>query len=61
MNNWQPINTAPKNEFVLIYAKGWDHNTDGIDIARLYGNNWLTTEGLNPRPTHWMPLPKAPD
>ncbi len=56
---WQPIETAPKNHLpVLTYSK-----LDGIRAAfRDITWRWLfvmpTTAA---RPTHWMPLPKAPD
>ena len=69
-DRWQPIATAPKNEFVLlagpsgyttietVFATGRmcsDHHVGRwIDHA----NDDLADWGFEP--THWMPLPKAP-
>ena len=60
---WQPIETAPKDQSVLVVSDG--------------GNMWMATfRYVGPRvgerwessgfgrlpfqPTHWMPLPKPP-
>ncbi len=45
---WKPISTAPKDEFILIYSKGF-----GPTVG--FGGNWEEV-GL----THWMPLPDPP-
>lgn len=64
---WQPIETAPKDTAILIYASAyyvahfnttndkWWTYSDGTKTAgeRLL-NSWSG-------PTHWMPLPDAPD
>lgn len=66
MSDWQPIETAPDNRDVLLafgatgipYAvAGRFHNGDewGWSSA-LLPNDWLEH-----RPTHWMPLPEAPE
>ena len=64
---WQPIETAPKNKLVLI--------SDGGEVALsawgkvshvpIYG--WLNlmlgpedVEIIDMRPTHWMPIPAPP-
>jgi len=61
VNTWQPINTAPNAEFVLI--------TDGesIEVGRYIGGGWLSSDGLDfgygewdGKLTHWMPLPLLP-
>ena len=63
---WQPIETAPKDTFIMIYACGWqlahfDTNygrwctyTDGTGTA---GEMMLNRNG----PTHWQYLPDGPD
>ncbi len=72
-SRWQPIETAPKNEPVLLYSEQirTDHDKvhyrtpliiagyfDGIDEAWCcMGSTW---EGPFFKPTHWRPLPAAP-
>lgn len=70
---WQPIETAPKDaDVVLLYREGW-----GVQPGYWYdmvgsGDDgpprWIATEtqGLSggtmgDGPTHWMPLPQAPE
>jgi len=54
---WQPIETAPKNETILI-AYGVDEVGTGLHWL---GNEWDCDqeEGVVV-PTHWMPLPQPP-
>lgn len=81
---WQPIETAPKDEFVLLYEDG------AMRCGRLEGGKWAPAEipvlvdefgnqivsreiamtrpgqrlelsGFLYEPTHWMPLPEAPN
>ena len=67
MSEWQPIETAPKDDTrILIYSD------DGVDIGAFnifwYPGIWLrdqTAEYDNDaapinNPTHWMPLPDPP-
>lgn len=50
---WQPIETAPKGQLVLLWA------TRGS--ARCVIDDWGDFDRYNhPRITHWMPLPPAP-
>ena len=73
---WQPISTAPKNwQPILVWAISEDENENAEDEERepkrsmmvaqhsdvQSGNWWL--HGTMERvygPTHWMPLPPAP-
>jgi hypothetical protein len=59
---WQPIETAPKDQteiIVLCGAKdirlGWFFAPSSLT------QNWLDQNGKRIKPTHWMPLPPAPD
>lgn len=63
---WQPIETCPPMTAVLLYSAGyvvghfnttnnkWWTTTDG---TKTIGEIALNRDG----PTHWMPLPDAPD
>ena len=69
-NEWQPISTAPKDEFVLLagpsgYTTIETVFTTGRMCSDYHAGRWidhanddLTDWGFNP--THWMPLPKPP-
>lgn len=67
MTDWQPIEDAPKDgTWVLVYA-------DGVQVVAKYvwDDNWHwathldNSNGLKVhqtcKPTHWMPLPAAPE
>ena len=69
-NQWQPIETAPKNTEILVFMD------DEIYEAGLYTRDekreeWLfpmadyhgcgCCSGNNDHPTHWMPLPQPPE
>ena len=59
--DWQPLETAPENTFVLVWA---DRACVGINEQRLGNpkhNGWHDDgEGFRLEPTHWMPLPSPP-
>ena len=69
-DRWQPIATAPKNEFVLlagpsgstsietVFATGRMCSDYHVGCWIDHANDDLTDWGFEP--THWMPLPKAP-
>ena len=69
-DRWQPIATAPKNEFVLLAGpSGYTTIETVFATGRMcsdyhvgrwidHANDDLTDWGFEP--THWMPLPKAP-
>jgi hypothetical protein len=74
VDGWQPIETAPKDETVIILGR----RMHDFGFIRGYGyfegkpgsflSGWITT-GFDPvmsnlglaAPTHWMPLPKPPE
>ncbi len=64
---WQPIETAPKDEYVLISGFRNEDPEQGrwVDAAilRVGKRYWHASngpeEGFND-PTHWMPLPEPP-
>jgi hypothetical protein len=72
---WQPIETAPKDEFVWLYEEGrgvWIGRFDYVGDGCLWGNSygsvylrkdqWLGDNEIDDdyKPTRWMPLPAPP-
>ena len=75
MNEWQPIETAPRDgTAVLLYGGLWDGDASGIYddgndrvplVCGYRGDVWAMcdTDFYQVRilePTHWMPLPEPP-
>ena len=60
MMEWQPIETAPKETYVLVYCPDCYGDEYGIAI-RLEEVWWETGEALSCTPTHWMHLPEPPE
>lgn len=67
---WQPIETAPKDVSVLVFIPHAEHYGEGIYRAILSSEfgSWTTfglhvgrAVGAGCWPTHWMPLPDAPE
>lgn len=57
---WQPIETAPKNQRVLIGGGGCPRvHENELRCFRTAGCGWAGL-GTEEQPTHWMPLPKPP-
>jgi hypothetical protein len=60
MNEWQPIDTAPRDGTeILLFARG--HHSDdyrGVGQWSEQSNKWFWSFAI--RPTHWMPLPEPP-
>lgn len=58
--SWQPIETAPKDgTFVLLYSPILFG--EQMVVAYYELGRWNDLMGRVPQPTHWMPLPKAPE
>ena len=63
---WQAIETAPRDQTVLLWHKHYGRPTVGHgitgDIWGVYvpGTSMLFQPHLKDIPTHWMPLPAAP-
>ena len=56
---WQPIETAPLDQWVLVYAAP-AHGLDGfICTARHHSDGGWCVDELR-HTTHWMPLPEPP-
>lgn len=66
MQKWQPIETAPHNEAVLLYCPyRHESNPERIEIGeatRGARNSFrgMSTYSAHAWATHWMPLPKLP-
>lgn len=70
-SGWRPIESAPKNESVLIYIPNAEHYGPpiyrGMLVDMTTGPHWLANTlhmdrdcGSHNKPTHWMPLPEPP-
>lgn len=56
---WQPIETAPKNGVLVLLSRPTSVRpyTGAHDPI----NGWLDACGASRDPSHWMPLPAAPE
>jgi len=64
MTEWQPIETAPKDGYFLVYLPGHHPVTGNVTSARFRaGNPFFIGSNMacdvDP-PSHWMPLPEPP-
>lgn len=62
MPDWQPIETAPKDETSIL---GYHPKEEGTITTMRYSNcrkAWINDEydAIKYNPTHWMPLPHPP-
>jgi hypothetical protein len=61
VTEWQPIETAPKDDGTKILA--WFDEAEQIIILWWFNEMWRF-QGSHvpplPAPTHWMPLPEPP-
>ena len=68
MNEWQPIETAPKDGTpILAYVEDVAIQMEYSYFLKEWGPVWLAAHGCGccgeysvPEPTHWMPLPDPP-
>jgi hypothetical protein len=68
VNDWQPIETAPKYQAVLVFVPNREHYGPAVYRALLGEFGWTSTglavgramTGEGSQPTHWMPLPDPP-
>lgn len=70
MSEWKPIDSAPKNIPILIYAKQFffDEFPSVMCVAIRNKNNWWGCIGASgyecendfSDPVYWMPLPEPP-
>ena len=63
MMEWQPIETAPKDQEVLTYGPLRDGSGHYQEVQKMYQLRgvWPVTFMHNAlSPTHWMPLPAPP-
>jgi hypothetical protein len=60
---WQPIETAPEHEAILVYGKSAPYDIIRIAMQDI-GNEWWIEHEPFPYEevefTHWMPLPEPP-
>lgn len=69
-NEWQPIETAPKDDGVpvLLWLPTVNRGSSGIECAQRWCGEWWTNGGPNAgseipecnEATHWMELPSPP-
>lgn len=65
--NWQKIETAPKNQFVLLARRAgyvtqeWDYQVG--QFTEGYHDRWDTigNDAFDTQPEYWCPLPNAPE
>ena len=58
---WQPIETAPHGEWVLVYGTRFRAALPSVEPARLDEYGWADKGGYSVRPIAWAPLPTAPE
>lgn len=62
MNDWKPIETAPKDGTRVLV---WSQRIGCVEICWWDGDDWESMNGLyaphcGDEPTHWMLLPSLP-
>lgn len=64
LEQWRPIETAPKNQVIDLWVMVDEKTGEGVRKVNCYWEQgrWIGFSCLYQyRPTHWMPLPAAPD
>jgi hypothetical protein len=61
MTEWQPIETAPKDKLILIANWSgafcnWARSERWNETDKCWGTRWQRF-----LPTHWLPMPPAPE
>lgn len=61
--DWQPIETAPESEFVLVAYRAPFASAPSVETATRVRGIWKNAAGemLISEPRYWMSLPKAPE
>ena len=57
MDNWQPIETAPKDGTEILAWDGIEHKIARWDEP----SGWFLSDWMRCYPTHWQPLPAPPE
>lgn len=60
MSGWQPIETAPKGEVLLYFPRVYNERRREVTHSPMIKVGWAANFPHR-EPTHWMPLPEAPE
>lgn len=59
---WLPISTAPKDGTpILGFMPSYYQNSGGQSVILWMEGQWFDNRAFVTEPTHWMPLPPAPE
>ena len=61
VQGWQPIETAPTDGGEVLVYVGKSYVGGCVVAVKDTNGDWLDWDGDLWEPTHWMPLPAAPD
>lgn len=61
-DEWQPIDTASKRGISMLLTGKYANGLPWVLIGH-YANGWTCSQDYDVylEPTHWMPLPSAPE
>lgn len=71
MSEWQPIETAPRDQYVLLFGRQLPHDMLRVEGDLILAGYWSDLDeawccigslwnGPFYKPTHWRPLPEPP-